>query len=86
MSEARGSRRILLIAYYFPPLAGSGVFRPLRLARYLPRHGWDTTVVTVESRFLTVTDNFLQEIGVDFRDTGGAGRDRNRQAEKAGCF
>ncbi len=34
---------------------------------------FSTTVVTIESRFLTVTDNFLQEIGFDFRDTGGAG-------------
>lgn len=35
-----------MIAYYFPPLAGSGVFRPLRMSRYLPRHGWDVTVVS----------------------------------------
>jgi glycosyltransferase involved in cell wall biosynthesis len=38
-------KRLLLIAYYFPPLAGSGVFRSLRMSRYLPRHGWDVTVV-----------------------------------------
>jgi glycosyltransferase involved in cell wall biosynthesis len=39
-------KRLLLVAYHFPPLAGSGAFRPLRLCRYLPKHGWDVTVVT----------------------------------------
>jgi general secretion pathway protein D len=32
-----------------------------------------TAVVTVESKFLTVTQNFLQEIGTDFRGLGGSG-------------
>ncbi len=32
-----------------------------------------TPVVTVDSKFLTVTRNFLQEVGVDFRGLGGAG-------------
>ncbi len=32
-----------------------------------------TTVVKVDSKFLTVTRNFLQEVGVDFRGVGGSG-------------
>lgn len=32
-----------------------------------------TTVVTIESKFLTVSRNFLQEVGVDFRGLGGSG-------------
>ena len=32
-----------------------------------------TPVVTIDSKFLTITRNFLQEIGVDFRGLGGAG-------------
>ncbi|MCB9870839.1 MAG: hypothetical protein H6837_13365 [Planctomycetes bacterium] len=32
-----------------------------------------TAVVTVETKFLTINENFLQEVGVDFRGTGGAG-------------
>lgn len=32
-----------------------------------------TSVVTIETKFLTITQNFLQEIGVDFRGLGGAG-------------
>lgn len=32
-----------------------------------------TAVVTIESKFLTTSRNFLQEVGVDFRGLGGAG-------------
>lgn len=32
-----------------------------------------TTVVTIESKFLTVRQNYLQELGVDFRGLGGSG-------------
>ncbi len=32
-----------------------------------------TPVVTIDSKFLTITRNFLQEVGVDFRGLGGAG-------------
>jgi glycosyltransferase involved in cell wall biosynthesis len=52
-------RRVLLVSYYFPPLAGSGVFRPLRLAKYLPRHGWDVTVLTVSARARVIQDPAL---------------------------
>jgi general secretion pathway protein D len=34
---------------------------------------FSTSVVTIESKFLTITQNFLQEIGVDFTGLGGAG-------------
>ncbi len=34
---------------------------------------FSTAVVTVETTFLTIADNFLQELGVDFRGLGGAG-------------
>ena len=40
-------KRVLLFAYYFPPMANTGVLRMLKTARYLPVHGWEPTVVTV---------------------------------------
>ena len=44
-------RRVLLIAYHFPPLAGSsGVQRALRLAQHLPGLGWDPIVLTAHPR------------------------------------
>lgn len=39
------ARRLLALAYFFPPLAGGGVHRVLSFARHLPAHGWDVTVV-----------------------------------------
>ncbi len=39
-------KRLLLIAYYFPPLGLSGVQRVAKFAKYLPDEGWDVTVVT----------------------------------------
>ena len=40
-------RRVLLIAYHFPPLQGSsGIQRTLRFAQYLPKLGWEPIILT----------------------------------------
>lgn len=39
-------RRVLFLAYYFPPLGGGGVQRSLRFVQYLPEHGYEPVVVT----------------------------------------
>jgi glycosyltransferase involved in cell wall biosynthesis len=39
------SRRILIVAYYFPPLGGIGSLRLLGFARHLPEFGWEPTVI-----------------------------------------
>lgn len=49
-------KRALLVAYAFPPHAGSGVFRPLRLARWLPERGWAVTVLSVSARARILKD------------------------------
>ena len=38
-------KRLLMIAYFFPPLGGGGVQRTLNLARNLPRRGWQPTIL-----------------------------------------
>ncbi|HLN03594.1 MAG TPA: glycosyltransferase [Bryobacteraceae bacterium] len=38
-------RSLILLAYYYLPDNTSGVQRAVRLAKYLPRHGYDTIVV-----------------------------------------
>ena len=38
-------RRVLILAHFFPPLAGGGVHRVLSFVEHLPAHGWDCTVV-----------------------------------------
>lgn len=37
-----------MVTYYFPPLAGAGSLRAVKLARYLPQAGWDPVVLTVK--------------------------------------
>ncbi len=39
--------RVLVIAYYFPPIGMSGVQRTLKFVKYLPDHGWEPTVLTI---------------------------------------
>ena len=59
------SRAALMIAYYFPPLSGSGVFRSIKFARYLPRFGWRPTVISAERPPLEMNyrdENLLGEI------------------------
>ena len=41
--------RVLLVAYYFPPVAASGSMRPLGFCRYLQAHGWIPHVLTTDS-------------------------------------
>jgi hypothetical protein len=39
-------RRLLLVAYHFPPEPTAGALRPGYLATYLREYGWDVTVLT----------------------------------------
>ncbi len=41
-------KRVLLICYYFPPLGGAGVARPLALVKHLPRFDYRCDVLTVK--------------------------------------
>ena len=41
-------RNILLVCYYFPPMGGAGVARPLALVKHLPEYGYDCHVLTVK--------------------------------------
>ena len=40
------NRRVLVIAYHYPPEPTSGALRMARLAKYLPEFGWDPVVLT----------------------------------------
>jgi glycosyltransferase involved in cell wall biosynthesis len=39
-------KRVLIVAYYFPPVAASGAMRPLGFCRNLPAFGWQPRVLT----------------------------------------
>ena len=56
---ANRPRRVLLIAYNFPPVGGAGVQRPAKWAKYLRRCGWEVTVLTTENPSVPVRDESL---------------------------
>jgi glycosyltransferase involved in cell wall biosynthesis len=60
-------KRLLMIAFHFPPLAGSsGIQRTLRFARHLPRFGWEPLILTAHKRaFEMVSDDQLGDVPSD---------------------
>jgi len=38
--------KVLIIAYYYPPINSGGTVRPLKMAKYLRDFGWEVTVLT----------------------------------------
>ena len=39
-------KRVLFVAYLFPPVGGVGVHRATKFVKYLPEYGWDCSVLT----------------------------------------
>ncbi len=54
-------KKILIITYYWPPSAGSGVQRWLKFAKYLPEFGWEPTIYTPENPEFKLKDSSLQD-------------------------
>jgi glycosyltransferase involved in cell wall biosynthesis len=56
--------RILMIAYHFPPVAGSsGIQRTLRFAQHLPEFGWEPLVLTVSPRaYERTSDDLMADV------------------------
>lgn len=57
-------KRILMIAYHFPPLAGSsGIQRTLRFVQHLPEFGWEPIVLTTQPfAYERTSDDLLADI------------------------
>lgn len=57
-------KRILMIAYHFPPLAGSsGIQRTLRFVQHLPSLGWQPLVLSTHPRaYETTCDDLLADV------------------------
>jgi hypothetical protein len=52
-------KRVLIIAYYWPPNAGVGVYRWLKFAKYLPQYGWQPVIYTPENPEMQAVDHSL---------------------------
>lgn len=58
-----GRRRVLVIAYYFPPMGTSGVLRVTKFVKYLPEYGWEPIVLTATpSAFFAYDPTLLEEL------------------------
>ena len=53
-------KRVLVIAYYWPPSGGSGVQRWVKFAKYLPKEGWEPVIYTPENPEYTAIDRTLE--------------------------
>ena len=54
-------RRVLIVTYFFPPVGGVGVQRTLKFTKYLPRHGWQPTVIAPSDPAYPLRDRSLLE-------------------------
>ncbi|MBX2989562.1 MAG: glycosyltransferase family 4 protein [Bacteroidetes bacterium] len=75
--QTMDERRVLVIAYYFPPMGLSGVQRTLKFVKYFPEFGWKPTVLTVEPvGYFAHDDTLLKELegrNVEIVRTNAAG-------------
>ena len=56
-------KKVLVIAYHYPPLGGGGVFRTLKFTKYLPQFGFQPYVLTVKNpMYVTKDPTLLKEI------------------------
>lgn len=55
------SKKVLIITYYWPPSAGSGVQRWLTFSKYLPSMGWDPVIFTPENPDFDLQDETLAD-------------------------
>lgn len=52
-------KRVLIIAYYWPPSGGSGVQRWVKFVKHLRSFGWEPIIYTPENPFVTEHDETL---------------------------
>lgn len=53
------AKRLLLLAYFYPPLGGPAVQRPCKTVKYLTKLGWTVDVITVKGIVYHSTDESL---------------------------
>ncbi|MBT1705492.1 glycosyltransferase [Chryseosolibacter indicus] len=53
------NKKVLIVTYYWPPSAGSGVQRWLKFVKYLPQFGWQPYVFTPKNPSFNLKDESL---------------------------
>lgn len=87
-AERVSQRRVLLVAFHFPPLMGSsGILRSLKYCRYLPEHGWLPTVLTVHRRAYERSDESqMKEIPPQVKVIRAFGLDARKHLSWKGSY
>ncbi len=56
-------RKVLMLAYYFPPMGLSGVQRTAKFVKYLPEFGWKPIVLTINpTAYFAYDESLLAEL------------------------
>ena len=81
-------KRVLMIAYHFPPLAGSsGMQRTLRFCQDLPAFGWQASVLSAHPRAYEATSvDLLQDIPASVAVTRAFALDARRHLSVANRY
>ncbi|MDP4191888.1 MAG: glycosyl transferase family 1, partial [Bacteroidota bacterium] len=58
--------KVLVIAYYFPPMGLSGVQRTVKFIKYMKKYNWEPTVITTSQPGYFSHDNSLLKEVEDF--------------------
>jgi len=80
--------KVLVIAYYFPPMGLSGVQRVLKFTKYMSKYNWHPTVITTGDVGYFAHDEYLQNEAenADIRIIRTSGKDPNRLLSKYGTI
>jgi len=57
--------RVLMLAYFYPPLGGAGVQRSLKFSKYLPEFGITPSIISADSSVYTQDSSLLAEVPTD---------------------
>ncbi|GGF48002.1 glycosyltransferase family 4 protein [Echinicola rosea] len=57
----KDTKKVLIITYYWPPSAGSGVQRWLKFAKFLPDFGWEPVIFTPENPDFELKDETMNK-------------------------
>lgn len=77
-----------MVAFHYPPCSGtSGVHRTLKFSRFLPEHGWEPSVLTVDPRAYPVSqDDQLRDVPPGVAVTRAFGVDAARHLAIRGRY
>ena len=80
--------KVLVIAYYFPPMGLSGVQRTLKFIKYMKNYNWEPTVITADEVGYFAHDDSLSEDlkKADIRIIRTEGGDPNSRLSKYGTI